>query len=76
MDSDVPFNTVLAWSVWVLAFGLIALGYWVDCVYLAACGVAFSGVAATLQVRCFITRLVDREQRAFELGRDSVRSIR
>lgn len=76
MDSEVSVCVVLAWSAWAVTFALIAVSWQLQALYLAAVGLALSAAAATLHIRCFIKALTEREVAAFELGRDTVRSLR
>lgn len=76
MDRDVNLNCIAAWTCWLLA----GIGSAADIVWglpqIRLLGVMCVGAGATLHVRMFVQRLEQRERAAYNLGRQSVRSIR
>ena len=71
----VPLN-LIAWGLWGLAFMLIAADWFVANTALWATVVLLALGGATIHVRGFIAAQEQRERAAFELGRDTVRSLR
>lgn len=74
-DHSCSLNTIIAWTAWILA-AVGAVLYALVTQRVGIFAVLFAAMGATLHVRGFIHALDDRQRRAFELGRESVRSIR
>lgn len=68
-------NTVLAWAAWILA-GACAVFYAFATQAFGGLVVLLVAAGATLHVRGFVYALECREKAAFNLGRESVRSVR
>lgn len=82
-DRPLSIHHVIAGALWVLALGLVVAGLATKIVGIGQLGLLFGAAAAVAQVRGYIcqatTRVLVREQNAFELGRDygpDVRSLR
>lgn len=72
----VTVGCVVAWIAWAAAFGLVLADLLLGMgLRLAPLGLCLSAAAATLHIRHLLAGMADREQIAFNLGRDSVRSL-
>lgn len=74
-DHTISFNTLFAWSLWTLGILLVAVDL-ISSVDLDDFGVIAAAAGATLHVRGMICGLGRRERAAYDLGRESVRSVR
>ena len=76
MDYRFTVNCLLAWTAWTIAvIGSVAALIMHE-PEVATFTLLFAGAGATLHVRGMVTEAARRERAAFELGRESVRSIR
>ncbi len=77
VDREVSLVVMLSWVAWVLSAGLVAASF-VPALpsALGAAGVFLAVVAATMTLSRSIYKLHQREVAAFNLGRESVRSVR
>lgn len=62
---------ISAWGAWGLMTALLVAGLVFEDIALGIIGLAFSAIAATLQIRCFLIRLNRNIRAAFELGREA-----
>lgn len=74
-NRNISVHTAVSCLFWPLGLSLVVLGFFVGS-SLGQLGIIVAMVAAVLNVRGFFCSLQRREIAAFELGRDSVRSIR
>lgn len=74
-DRTIAVHTAISCILWPSAFVLVCLGIFTGH-NLGQLGLLFGVVAATLTVRGWICELGRREREAYEIGRESVRSIR
>lgn len=74
-NRSIPASLAIASVLWAVGLGLIVLGLITKHDF-GQLGLAAVCGACTWQVRGYICGLTWREREAFELGKDSVRSIR
>lgn len=67
---------VISYALWALGGMTVALSLFVGPPQLASVGVLLAMAGAVLQVRSYICALSSRDREAFDMGRDSVRSLR
>lgn len=73
-DIEISLNTVGALTLWTIGLGLIVLGFAAGEVF-AELGLFFAGIGGVLNIRGFFCRQARREQAAFDLGREAMRSV-
>jgi hypothetical protein len=74
-NRNVSVHTALSCLLWPLGVGLVVFGFFADHAF-GQLGIIVAMVAAVLNVRGFFCCLERRERQVFEMGQDSVRSIR
>ena len=76
MDHRFSVNCLLAWTCWIVSVAGSVAALYLHEPEIATLTLLFAGAGATLHVRGMVTEAARRERAAFELGRESVRSIR
>lgn len=72
----IPMATAGAGLLWIAGAVLLLVGMIGDVWQYAALGIWVSGVGGTLTMRAWACQRFEGEREAFNLGRESVRSIR
>lgn len=75
IDRKISAIAALAYTLWMMGAVFVACSFFGP-LQLAAVGLLLAGMGGVAQIRMFLCRMADREAGAFELGRESVRSIR
>lgn len=73
-DTTFSATSTIAAILWAVGAIFIGLSFFHVSAF-GQVGIYFAAAAGTCQIRGFICSLRQRERNAFELGRDSVRSI-
>ena len=76
IDRQVHLGSLLAGLAWVASAALLTVAWVFALPHLGMIGVALSTVAATVTVLMSLRRLESRKRNAFDLGLESVRSMR
>lgn len=74
-DRDWSAGCVVAYSLWGIAVGLLALAWLHSDGNVGRTGVGVAVVAATATIRVYLCRQDEHLRNAFALGRDSVTSL-
>lgn len=74
-DMTISATKAIAYLLWTIGTGFVAASFFGP-LQLAAVGLLLAGAGGVSQMRGYICGLQRRERDAFDLGRDSVRSLR
>lgn len=74
-DHTISTTTVAGYALWLLGAGFVALSFFGP-LPLAAIGLLLAGAGGVMQIRGFLCAQERQHRNAFELGRESVRSLR
>lgn len=73
---QIQLTSTLAALSGCVGIALVVVNFFVDGDDFGNAGLLFACIAAVLRIRSWFVRMGQRERNAFEIGRDSVRSLR